>query len=73
MEFDSLTLPFIVLYIYIYTHTHTHTHTHTYTGSAKKMYTHFNERKLYVVKSIIVNLQYILRQHNNMIYVFTSI
>jgi hypothetical protein len=28
--------------IYIYIHTHTHT------GSAKKMYTHFNERKLYV-------------------------
>ena len=22
---------------------------HNYTGSAKKMYTHFNERKLYVV------------------------
>ena len=30
-----------------------------YTGSAKKMYTQFNERNLYVVLSIIVNLQYI--------------
>ena len=25
----------------------------------KKMYTHFNERKLYIVYSIILNLQYI--------------
>ena len=42
---------------YARTHAHTHTHTHTYiyiyiyiyTGSAKKMYTHFNERKRYAV------------------------
>jgi len=32
---------YICICIYIYIHTHT--------GSAKKMYTHFNERKLYVV------------------------
>ena len=35
------------------------------------MYTHFNERKLYVVQSIIVNLQYI--SVNTTIYVFTLI
>ena len=28
---------------------HTHKHTHTHRGSVKQMYTHFNERKLYVV------------------------
>ena len=33
------TVRYIYIYIYIY----------IYTGSAKKMYTHFNERKLYVV------------------------
>ena len=42
-----------------------------YTGPAKKMYTQFNERKLYVVYSITVNLKYI--SVNTTIYVFTSI
>jgi len=43
------------LYVYVYVcvcvcvYIYIHTHTHIHTGSAKKMYTQFNERKIYVV------------------------
>ena len=33
----------------VYTHTYIYSNIYIYTGSAKKMYTHLNERKLYVV------------------------
>jgi hypothetical protein len=42
-----------------------------YTGSAKKMYTRFNERKLCCIIDYCKSTIYL--QHNNMIYVFTSI
>ena len=40
--------------------------------SAKKMYTNFNERKLRCITDYCKSTIY-FRQHNNMIYVFTSI
>jgi hypothetical protein len=43
-----------------------------YTGSAKKIYTHFNERKLRCIIDYCKSTIY-FRQHNNTIYVFTSI
>ena len=42
-----------------------------YTGSAKKTYTDFNERKLCCIIDYCKSTIY-FRQHNNMIYVFTS-
>ena len=53
-------------YIYIYTYTY------TCTGSTKKMYTHFNERRLRCIIDYCKSTIY-FRQHNNMMYVFTSI
>ena len=39
----------VYIYIYIYIYICMYVCMYVYTGSAKKMYTHFNERKLYVV------------------------
>ena len=43
-----------------------------YTGSAKKMYTHFNKRKLRCIIDYCKSTIH-FRQHDNMIYVFTSV